>query len=317
MLAFVIRRCLLAIGIVFAASILVFAATQLLPGNAALAILGKSATPQRVHQLDLQLHLNRSAPAQYFSWLGGLLTGHLGQSVASNAPVSSVIGGRLVNTGFLVVLSAAIGVPLGLAVGVASASSRDGWLDTVLSVVTLSIAAVPEFVLALGLILCFGTVLLHVLPATATIPPGGRPWQYLSALALPVVTLALAVVPYVARIMRAAMREALASDYVEFGELRGLSWRRLLLRHALPNAFAPAAQATAISLAYLAGGAVIVEYVYAYPGIGQGLVYAVQARDVPTIQVLTILLAAFYVFVNLLADIVTVLLTPRVRTGAI
>jgi peptide/nickel transport system permease protein len=317
LISFVARRFLLALGIVIAASILVFGATQLLPGNAALAILGKSATPERIQQLNSQLHLNRSPVSQYVSWIKDLCTGNLGTSLASNTPVSAAISGRILDSSFLVMAAAVVGVPMGLAVGIASAASRKGRLDNVLSILTLSIAAVPEFVLALALTLCFGTLLLKVLPATANLAPGERPWNDLSGITLPVVTLALAIVPYIARITRAAMREALSSEYIEFGELRGLSRRHLLLRHALPNALAPSAQATAISLSYLAGGAVIVEYVFAYPGVGQGLVYAVQARDVPTIQALTVLLAAFYVFVNFLADVITVLLSPRVRTGLI
>jgi peptide/nickel transport system permease protein len=134
-------------------------------------------------------------------------------------------------------------------------------------------------------------------------------------LVLPSLTLGLAITPYVARIMRAAMVESLSSDYVEYAELRGITRRQILFRHALVNSFAPAAQATAVCMAYLAGGAVVIEYVFAYPGIGQGLVYAVQARDVPTIQVITILLAAVYVILNLIADLITILLSARVRTG--
>jgi peptide/nickel transport system permease protein len=314
---FIVRRALLALAILFVASILVFTATQLLPGNAALAILGKSATPQRIQQLDAQLHLNGSPVTQYLRWLSGVLTGHLGTSLASGAPVSSAIGGRLVNTAFLVASAAVVGIPLGLAVGIVSAAWRDRWPDNLLSSVIVFFAAVPEFILGLVLVIIFGTVVWQVLPATANLPPGTAPWDDLTDIILPALTLALAIVPYVARIMRAAMVDALASEYVEFAQLRGLSRRRVVLRHALPNAFGPVAQATAISLAYLAGGAIVVEYIFAYPGIGQGLVYAVQARDVPTIQIDTVILAAFYVMLNLLADIVTIILTPRVRTGSI
>jgi peptide/nickel transport system permease protein len=314
---FIARRALLALAILFVASVLIFVATQLLPGNAAIAILGKAATPARVRELDQQLHLNGSAISQYSHWLGGVLTGHLGTSLASGTPVSSAIGGRLVNTAFLVAASAVVGIPLGFIVGIACAAWRDRWPDNALSSVIVFLSAIPEFILGLILVIIFGTVVWQVLPATADLPSGTQPWDDLTAVVLPALTLALAIVPYVARIMRAAMVDALSSDYVEFAQLRGLSRRRVVLRHALPNAFAPVAQAIAISLAYLAGGAIVVEYIYAYPGIGQGLVYAVQARDVPIIQITTVILAAFYVLLNLAADIVTVVLTPRVRTGAI
>jgi peptide/nickel transport system permease protein len=313
-LRFISRRLLLAIGTLLAASVLVFAATQLLPGNAALAILGKSATPQRLHELDQQLHLNASPIAQYFGWLGGILTGHLGTSLANGEPVSTAISSRLLNTTFLVFASAVVGIPLGLVVGIVSAQRRDSLFDHASSVVSLALAALPQFILGLILIVMFGTVVFRVLPPTADLAPGQAPWDDLAGVALPALSLGLAIFPYVMRIMRAAMVEALASPYAEYARLRGVPTRRLLLRHALPNAFAPAAQATAVALAYLAGGAVIIEYLFAYPGVGQGLVYAVQNRDVPVIQVLTVLLAAVYVFLNLLADIVTVLLSPRVRT---
>lgn len=317
MKGFIARRVLLALAILFVASILVFAATQLLPGNAAVAILGKSATPARIRQLDAQLHLTGSPVTQYGRWLGGVLTGNLGTSLASGAPVTQAIGGRLVNTAFLVAAAAVVGIPLGLIAGLISAAYRDRWADNALSSAVVFLAAIPEFILGLVLVIIFGTVVWQVLPATATLAPGQAPWSDLSALVLPALTLALAIVPYVARIMRAAMVDALATDYVEFAYLRGMSRRQIVLRHALPNAFAPVAQAVAISLAYLAGGAIVVEYIYAYPGIGEGLVYAVQARDVPVIQIITVILAAFYVLLNLLADIVTVLLSPRVRTGSI
>ena len=317
MKSFVARRVLLAVAILFVASILVFAATQLLPGNAAVAILGKSATPARIRQLDAQLHLNGSPLTQYGRWLGGVLTGHLGTSLASGAPVSQAIGGRLVNTAFLVAAAAVVGIPLGLVVGLVSAAYRDRWADNAISSVVVFLAAIPEFIMGLVLVIIFGTVVWQVLPATATLAPGQAPWSDLPALVLPTLTLALAIVPYVARIMRAAMVDALATDYVEFAYLRGMPRRQIVLRHALPNAFAPVAQAVAISLAYLAGGAIVVEYIYAYPGIGEGLIYAVQARDVPVIQIITIILAAFYVTLNMLADIVTVLLSPRIRTGSI
>jgi peptide/nickel transport system permease protein len=314
---FIVRRVLLGVAILIAASILVFAATQLLPGNAALAILGKSATPQRLRELDVQLHLNASPVTQYVRWASGILSGHLGTSLANGEPVSTAISARLVNTGFLMFAAALIGIPTGLGVGIVAAYRRDGVIDHGSSLLALGLAALPQFVLALILIVLFGTVVVRLLPPTVDLAPGQRPWDDLSGIALPAITLGLTIFPYVMRIMRAAMSDALASPYAEFARLRGVPTVRLLLRHALPNSFAPAAQATAIALAYLAGGAVVVEYIFAYPGVGQGLVYAVQDRDVPVIQVLTVLLAALYVVLNLLADIITALLSPRVRTGRI
>ena len=302
----------------FVASILVFVATQLLPGNAALAILGRSATPERLRIVQTQLGLNAAPTTQYLKWLRGVLTGHLGTSLASGMPVSQAIGARLVNTAFLVGASAMVGIPLGIVLGIVSAAWRDRWPDNAVSTVVVFLAAVPDFILGLALVICFGgTVVWNWFPATADLAPGQPPWRDIPGVVLPTLTLAFAIAPYLARIMRAAMVNSLASDYVEFARLRGVSHTKVVLRHALPNSFAPVAQASAICLAYLAGGAVLIEYIFAYPGVGQGLVYAVQGRDVPVIQIITVLLAAFYVFSNLLADVITLLLSPRVRTGNI
>jgi peptide/nickel transport system permease protein len=312
---FVGRRLSLAVLTLWVASLLIFAATEVLPGNAAQAILGRQAEtdPGRLRILTRQLHLDQSVPGQYWHWFSGVLTGHLGTSLANGLPVSSLIGQKILNTGFLVAVSAAIGLPLAAGLGVAAAAMRDRWLDRVSSVGILTLVALPEFVVGIGLTVLFGTSVWRLLPPVATIAPGSPPWSDLSGLVLPVATLVLVTTPYVSRIMRGAMVEALESEYVEFATLRGESRARVVLRHALPNAVAPVFQASAISLAYLAGGAVIVEYIFAYPGIGQALVSAVANRDVPVIQFITLLLAGFYILLNLVADVATVLLTPRAR----
>jgi peptide/nickel transport system permease protein len=316
-IGFVSRRLGLAVISLVVASLIVFAATEVLPGNAAQAILGKQAEtdPGRLRILTAQLHLDQSVPVQYWHWLSGVLTGNLGTSLANGLPVSTVIGDRIANTAFLVAVSAIIGIPLAVAMGVAAAARRDGWFDRVSSIGVVGMVALPEFVKALALTVLFGTTVWRVFPPVAAIAPGSPPWSDPGGLVLPVVTLVLVTLPYVNRIVRGAMVEALESDYVEFATLRGESRTRIVLRYALPNALAPTFQAAAISLAYLAGGAVIVEYVFDYPGIGQALVSGVTNRDVPVIQFVTLLLAGFYILLNLLADIATVVLTPRARAS--
>jgi peptide/nickel transport system permease protein len=175
-------------------------------------------------------------------------------------------------------------------------------------------AALPEFVVGVTLVVLFATTVLHVLPAVSLIPPGGRPWDDPIAMILPTLTLVLAVTPYVARIMRASMIEVLESDYVEMARLKGLSERIVIQRHALPNALGPTFQVIALNLAYLAGGVIVVEYVFNYAGIGGALRDAVSNRDLPVIQALAMLIAGLYVVLNLLADIATILVTPRLRT---
>lgn len=297
----------------FCVSILVFAATQLLPGNAASAALQNTATPARLHALEVQMGLNRPAVAQYWTWLSGLFQGRLGTSIVSSAPVSTLIGGRIVNTAVLVLLAGVIGTIIGVALGALAAARRDSVLDHVLSVSALAVTALPEFVVAMALVLLFAAVIWHLFPAVSVFAPGAAPWSDPKLLILPVATLVIVIVPYTFRMMRAAMIDALESDYVEMATLKGLSRRRVLMFHALPNAIAPTIQVVGLNFLYLAGGVVVVEYVFNYPGLGQGLVNAVSDRDIPVIQFVVLLLAAFYVLVNIATDMVSLAASPRRR----
>jgi peptide/nickel transport system permease protein len=312
---FIVRRTLLGLVTLLLVSVVVFAATQALPGDPARSILGRNATPESLATLREQLNLNRPVLQQYTDWLGGLLTGDLGDSLAANEPVTKVLGKRIENSAFLMLLAAAISVPLSLALGSVAARRRDRPFDHVTSIVLLALAALPEFVVAIGLVVLFGTTVLQVLPAVSLIPPDDHAWNHLKELVLPVTALVLAVSPYIARIMRASMVDVLESDYVEMARLKGLPERMVLWRHAFPNGIAPAIQVIALNLAYLAGGIVVVEFVFAYPGIGGAFVDAVSNRDLPVVQALAILIAAVYVFLNLCADIATILVSPRLRTS--
>lgn len=311
--AFIVRRTLLAILVLFLVSVLVFAATQAL-GNPARAILGRQATPASLAALSNQLHLGQPIVSQYWDWLKGLLHGDLGTSLAAQEPVTKLLGPRLVNSGVLVFLSAALSIPLSVAIGSWAALRRERIFDTSSSLLLLAVAALPEFVVAVLLVILLSTTVFHWLPAISQIPPGSRPWDHKEALILPTLTLVIVVAPYVARIMRASMIEVLESDYVEMARLKGLPERTVLIRHALPNALGPVFQVVAISLAYLAGGIVVVEYVFNYAGIGSALQDAVVNHDIPLVQALAMLIATVYVVLNLLADVATILVTPRLRT---
>jgi peptide/nickel transport system permease protein len=304
-----------AVGVVtlWFVSILVFAATQILPGNAAYAVLQNTATPQRLRALETQLHLNRPAVAQYWSWLIGLLHGNFGTSLASNVPVSTLIGSRIENSAVLVVVAGLIGTLIGVGLGVLAAAKRDSLLDHVLSVSALAVTALPEFVVAVLLVVFFASLVWHVLPAVSVFAPGTPPWSNPAELVLPVATLVIVIVPYVFRMMRAAMIDALESEYVEMARLKGLPRWRVLVVHALPNGIAPTIQVIGLTFLYLAGGVVVVEYVFNYPGLGQELVSAVSDRDIPVIQFIVLILAAFYVAVNILTDIVSLAASPRRR----
>jgi peptide/nickel transport system permease protein len=313
---FVLRRVLLGLLTLLLVSVIVFAATQALPSDPARAILGRTATPESLAALRRQLNLNHPVVSQYTHWLKGVFRGDLGKSLAARGePVTAVLGKRLQNSAFLVLLAALFSIPLSILIGVISARRRDGPLDHTLSLTMLAFAALPEFVVGIALVVLFGTTVFHWLPAVSLIPPQDAPWNHLKELILPTLTLVLAVSPYVARIMRASMVEVLESDFVEMAQLKGISERHVLWRHAVPNAIAPAIQVIALNLAYLAGGIVVVEFVFAYPGIGSALVDAVANRDLPIVQALALLIAAVYVGTNLIADIATILVSPRLRTS--
>jgi len=309
----VIRRSLIGILTLVLVSILVFAATQTLPGNAASAVLQNTATPARLHALEVQLGLNRPAIEQYWTWLTGVLHGNFGKSLANGQPVGTLVGGRILNSLVLVVLAGAIGTLIGVGLGVLAAARRDSLFDRILSTTSLAVTALPEFVVAVVLVIFFAAVVVHWFPAVSVFVPGTAPWSNPKELVLPVATLVIVVVPYVFRMMRASMIDALESDYVQMAQLKGVPKWRVLLFHALPNAIAPTIQVIGLTFLYLAGGVVVVEYMFNYPGLGQALVSAVSDRDIPQIQAIVLVLAAFYIFVNILTDVISLAVSPRRR----
>jgi peptide/nickel transport system permease protein len=312
----VLRRLALALLTLWLVSLLVFAATLALPGDAAQAILGREATPERLAALRDQLNLDEPVVTQYLKWLGGIVTGDLGNSAATQAPVGELLSSRVGNSLFLVVISAAVAVPLSIMIGVWTAMRRDRSVDHVVSTVSLILASLPEFVIGIALILLFATEVFQLFPAVSLLGPGQRAWDDPEVVVLPAATLVLAVVPYISRIMRGSMVEVLESEYVTMATLKGLPRRTVIWRHAVPNAIVPAIQVTALQLAYLAGGVVLVEFVFSYPGIGAALVEAVGNRDMPVVQAVTMLAAGIYVGLNILADVATILVTPKLRTAA-
>jgi peptide/nickel transport system permease protein len=310
------RRLAIGVATLFLVSVVVFLATEVLPGNAAYAILGRNATPARVRALEVALHLNRGVFDQYWVWISGLFTGDLGHSLVNGLPVWGYVEPRIVDSAVLVFVTGAIGSIAGVTLGAIAALRRDGWFDHVTSVVVLAVTSLPEFVVAIALIIVLSTVVWHVLPAVSLLAPGTYAWSQPELLILPVATLVIVIVPYILRMMRAAMVEALESDYVEMARLKGVPEWRVVLMHALPNAIAPTIQVIGLNFLYLAGGVVVVEYVFNFPGIGQALVYAVNDRDIPVIQFIVLTLAAFYVVMNIVTDMIALLATPRRRMAS-
>jgi peptide/nickel transport system permease protein len=307
------RRAGLGIVSLFLVSLLVYFATLILPGDAATAILGQSATPERVAALRKQLGLDQSTVAGFWSWLGNFLSGNFGKSLADGRAVTEVVGPRLVNSAVLVVTAAVVSTVLGVLLGAVAARVKDRPLDDVMSVLALAASALPEFVVGVFVTVIFSVKVFHWFPAVSLIPPGETVLHYPDRVVLPVLTLVIVVTPYVFRMVRAATIEALSSDYAEVAELKGVGTARLVLRHALPNALAPTIQVIGLNLLYLAGGIVLVETVFNYPGIGTTLVGAVTNRDVPLVQFTVLLLALVYIVVNIATDALVLLVTPRRR----
>jgi peptide/nickel transport system permease protein len=313
LVAFFVRR--LAIGVVLLAlvSVLVFGATQILPGDAASAILGRSATPAQKEIYRKQLGLDKPLPEQYWRWVSHVARGDLGTSVANGVPVTSFISARAGKSLVLALAALIVLLPVSLALGVLSGIKRDRPIDHAISVTSLALIALPEFVTG-TLLIAFIAVTLKWLPPTSIIESGGV-FANLKLLVLPVLTLTITATPYVVRMVRAGVSEAMSADYVQMARLSGIPEHRIVVRHALRNALAPTVQVLALTMQYLIGGIVIVETVFAYPGLGQGLVQAVVARDIPTVQGVAILLAAVYIVINIVADVVVVLLIPKLRTS--
>ena len=310
------RRLGLAALTLWLVSILVFFATAAL-GDPIRAILGKdyAAQPDRVAQLTEQLNLNDPLLTRYFSWLGGLFHGDLGISIANQRPVSELISNTVVNSLVLVLISALVMIPIAFGIAMISANYRRRRGDTIIQTVLLALAGLPEFVIGILLVAFFSTTVFHWLPAVTISTPGGHPWDTPKVMILPVATLVLAVAPYVSRIVRSTLLEVLDSDYVELARLKGIPETVVMRKHALLNAVVPGIQVIALQLAWLAGGVVVVEFLFSYPGIGAQLVDAVRNHDVPVVQALSMLIAAVYVLVNLVADLLSILLTPRARTA--
>jgi peptide/nickel transport system permease protein len=308
-----VQRLLTGVVSVVVISIVVYAATLVLPGDAATAILGQQATPERLVELRHQLHLDQSAISGYLSWAKAALHGDFGMSLTQRAPVWDLMAPRLANSIVLIVATAIISTVLGVLLGMWAAARRDSWVDHSLSVTALVASSLPEFVVAVFVVMVFAVTMFAWFPAVSILPEGEHIWNEPNKLVLPVVALVIVVTPYVFRMFRASLIEAMSSDYVEVATLKGASTRRLLFGHALPNSLAATIQVIGLNLLYLAGGIALVETVFQYPGIGLSLVASITDRDVPVIQFLVVLLAIAYVFLNVATDVAVLLVTPRRR----
>jgi peptide/nickel transport system permease protein len=319
LLRFFVRRLAIGILTLLAASILIFAATDLLPGSPAANALGKFATPQQTHALNEKLGFDHPLPMRYLNWLEGAARGDLGDSAAGTAnsgvatPIWPLIRDRVLNTLTLALTAAILLVPLSLLFGTIAALKAGKLTDHTISTGLLAIISLPEFVAGTLLILLFFTV-LDWLPPNPLIPPGSPAIDHPRLLILPVLTLLGASVAWAARLVRAGMIDVLDSEFVQAARLNGLPEGRIIRRYALRNALAPSVQVFAVSIQALFGGVIVTEVLFSYPGLGAQLVNAVEGHDTTLVQGIALLIAAFYILINVLADVAVVALVPRLRT---
>ncbi|EFE94538.1 ABC transporter, permease protein [Serratia odorifera DSM 4582] len=284
----------------------------MLPGDAAQMMLGQSATPETVAALRQQLGLDQPLMIRYLDWLSGMLRGDFGTSFASHLPVSQLVAQRIPATFELAGITTLVSVPLALVIGLAAAMKRGSLFDRGLMMTTMAVVAVPEFLVATVAVIVFA-VKLHWVPAMSLGAPAPDLVSYLKAYALPVLTLCCVLVAQMARMTRSALINQMDSPYLEMTRLKGVSPLRAMLRHALPNAVGPIANAISLSLSYLFGGVIIIESIFSYPGLASQLVDAVSNRDLPLVQLCVMLFAVCYLVLLLLADILTIAFNPKGR----
>ena len=308
----VAQRIALGILLLLAVSVLIFAGTQILPGDVAQAILGQSATPESLANLREQLGLNQPAYIRYFHWLGGVLTGDLGTAMSSGQDIATSIKDRLWNTLFLAFWAAIVAIPLAITLGLIAVRYRNGWIDKLISGLALASTSFPEFFIGY-LLVYFFAVKWQVFPAISTVYEGMSFGERMQAIALPAAALTLVVLAHMMRMTRAAILNVMQSAYVETAELKGLSAFAVIRKHAFPNAIAPIINVVMLNLAYLVVGVVVVEVIFVYPGMGQYLVDHVTKRDVPVVQAVGLIFAAVYITLNIIADIAAIVANPRLR----
>ena len=306
------RRLLIGVFILLVVSVLVFAGTEILPGDVATAILGQSATPELVALIRERLGLDDPVYLRYLHWLGGLVTGNLGTSLVNGADLSGEVGVRLFNTFFLALLTASVAVPLSIVLGLLSALKPNGALDRTISTVTLALISLPDFLTAIILVTLFA-VTWKFFPAIVNIRSDDGITDIMHALVLPVATLVFAVLAHMVRMTRTVVLNVLTSPPIEMALLKGVPRWRILIVHALPNSLAPIVNVIALNLAYLIAGIVVIETLFNVLGLGRFTVESVQNRDIPAVQVCAMIFCAVYVLLNLLADVISIIANPRLR----
>lgn len=313
MVRFLIRRIFLLVVTMLITSAIVFALTQLLPGDIARLILGRDAGQAALEALREEFGLNEPAHVQYLNWLGGFLTGDWGRSFSSGNPaVQPLVMNRLANSVRLMLMTMAISIPLSILLGVLAALRENTWVDSVISVLSLAVVGLPEFVTGLVLINAFALG-FRWFPATSLISDDYQLIDWLRILFLPSITATLVLLGYVSRMTRAGVLEEIRKPYVRTATLKGLSQWTIIVKHVLRNALLPTITVIAISVGWLIGGVVVIESVFSYPGLGALLVEAVKQKNLFLLQACVMVIIFFFALANLMADILYAMLNPRIR----
>lgn len=312
MLRFFVRRLILIILTLFVVSVAIFAITQVLPGDVAQMILGRGATPQDLEIIRHKLGLDRPAYLQYLEWVGRIVQGDLGDSLYLQRPIAGILQDRLVNSLILAVFSFFVAVPSAVLVGIWTGINRDSKVDRVMSTVGMVAISLPEFVTGMLLMIILSST-LHLLPSSSLILPGTTPLTRPQILVMPALTLTGVMFGYIMRMTRANVIEVRQTNYVRTAILKGLPMGRVIFRHIVPNAMLPTISIIAASIGWLLGGLIIVEVVFAYPGLGRLVLDAIKTRDLPLLQIVTLIIAATYTLSNLAADLSYAALDRRVR----
>ncbi len=315
MTRFLIRRILLLGVTLLFTSAVIFALTQVLPGDIARLQLGREASDAALEAFRERAGLNDPLPVQYVNWLTGFVTGDWGISYsAGNPPVQPLVLARLSNTLRLAALTLVIAVPLSIALGVVAALRQNTWVDNVVSLVSLSVVGLPEFVTGVVLINVFATG-LGWFPPTALISPDFTFGDWLRALTLPAITATFVLLGYIVRMTRAGMLEELRQPYVQTATLKGLPRRTVIVKHVLRNALMPTVTVVALSVGWLIGGLIVIENVFSFPGLGALLIEAVEGKNIPLLQACVMVVIFFFALANLIADLLYAALNPRIRLG--
>jgi peptide/nickel transport system permease protein len=307
-------RLILATLTLLLVSIIIFVGIEILPGDVASRVLGREATEAQKAIFRQQMHLDLPLYQRYFTWVGSALRGDFGHALTSDREVIAVIGPKLKNTLLLALFAFLLYIPLTLSLAIISAVKRNSLVDNLISGATLVGLSTPEFLLATVLLLLFA-VRIPILPTISALEKAQTFGDYVRFMTLPAITLAVVTSVYAIRMLRDNLIEVLEADYIKMAELKGLSIWQVAWRHAMPNALLPTLNITALNLAYLIGGVVIVERVFVYPGLGNHLISSIQLLDIPVIEAIILIVSAIYILANLLADVAAILLTPRLRTG--